>query len=230
MSVNGNMEKDSFVHLHVHSEYSLLDGACRIDQLVKKAVELGQTAVAVTDHGVMYGAVEFYNKAKAAGIKSIIGCEVYVAPRTRHDRDSRYDLRPYHLVLLCKNNEGYGNLIKLVSEAFTDGFYGKPRVDEELLRKYSRGLICLSACLAGEVPRRLSEDDYDGAVKAALRYKDIFGDGNYYIEIQDHGIAEQKRILPGLCRISREAGVPLAATNDVPVSYTHLTLPTMATV
>jgi len=215
MSVNGNMEKDSFVHLHVHSEYSLLDGACRIDQLVKKAVELGQTAVAVTDHGVMYGAVEFYNKAKAAGIKPIIGCEVYVAPRTRHDRDSRYDLRPYHLVLLCKNNEGYGNLIKLVSEAFTDGFYGKPRVDEELIRKYSRGLICLSACLAGEVPRRLSEDDYDGAVKAALRYKDIFGDGNYYIEIQDHGIAEQKRILPGLCRISREAGVPLAATNDV---------------
>ncbi|MGN0622210.1 MAG: DNA polymerase III subunit alpha [Porcipelethomonas sp.] len=208
-------DKKSFVHLHVHSEYSLLDGACRIDRLVEKAADLGQTAISITDHGVMCGAVEFYSKAKSAGIKPIIGCEVYVAPRTRHDKDQRFDSKPYHLVLLCKNNEGYRNLIKLVSAGFTEGFYSKPRVDEELLRKYSGGLICLSACLAGEIPRRLSENNYEEALKTAIRYKNIFGDGNFYIEIQDHGIEEQKRILPGLCRISKEADIPLAATNDV---------------
>lgn len=205
----------SFVHLHVHSEYSLLDGACRIERLVKKAVEMGQTAIAITDHGVMYGAVEFYETAKKYGIKPIIGCEVYVSPRTRFDKEVKLDSHPYHLVLLCKNNEGYQNLIKLVSLAYTEGFYSKPRVDIELLRKYSNGLICLSACLAGEIPRKLLNGEYDAAKTVALEYLEIFGDGNFYLEIQSHNIEEQKRILPMICRISKETGIPLVATNDV---------------
>ncbi len=204
----------SFVHLHLHSEYSLLDGACRIKQLVARAKELGQTAVAVTDHGNMYAAVEFYNEATAQGIKPIIGCEIYVAPRTRFDKIHGQDNKPYHLVLLCKNNEGYKNLIKIVSYGYTEGFYNKPRADIELLEKYHEGIIALSGCLAGEIPRKLMNGEYESAKKTALKYLDIFGKGNYYIEIQDHNIAEEKRILPLLYRLSAETGIPLAATND----------------
>lgn len=203
-----------FVHLHTHSEYSLLDGACRIKELVLLAKELGQSAVAVTDHGNMYAAIEFYNECKKQGIKAIIGCEVYVAQRTRFDKVKGYDYSPYHLVLLCKNNEGYQNLIRLVSLGFIEGFYNKPRVDLELLKKHSSGLICLSACLAGEVQRRLSEGDYEEAKKVALSYRDIFGEGNYFIEVQNHKFAEQQKILPLQYRLSKETGIELVATND----------------
>ena len=203
-----------FVHLHLHSEYSLLDGACRLKELVKRVKELGQTSCAVTDHGNMFAAVEFYKACKAGGIKAIIGCEVYVAPRTRHDKAGKIDQSPYHLLLLCKDREGYRNLIKLVSLSYTEGFYSKPRVDKELLGKYSGGLICLSACLAGEIPRKLTNGDYEGAKQTALEYNSIFGQGNFYLELQDHGIDEQKRIIPLLARLSDETGIPLAATND----------------
>ena len=203
-----------FVHLHVHSEYSLLDGACRIKRLVSRAKELGQTAVAITDHGVMNGVVDFYKECKEQGVKPIIGCEVYVAPRTRFDKVAGLDSSPYHLVLLCKDNRGYQNLIKMVSQAFTEGFYSKPRVDLELLRKHSEGLIALSACLAGEIPRKLVAEDYNGALNAAHEYIDIFGRENFFIEIQDHGIPEQKKILNDLYRLSQETGVGLVATND----------------
>ncbi len=204
----------SFVHLHLHSEYSLLDGACRIKQLISYAKELGQTAVAVTDHGCMYSAVEFYNEAVAQGLKPIIGCEVYVAPRTRFDKIHGQDNKPYHLVLLCKNNTGYQNLIKLVSYGYTEGFYNKPRVDIELLGKYHEGLIALSGCLAGEIPRKLVNGEYDSAKATALKYRDIFGEDNYYIEIQNHNIPEEMRILPLLYRLSAETGIPIVATND----------------
>ncbi|MBE6852239.1 MAG: DNA polymerase III subunit alpha [Ruminococcus sp.] len=204
-----------FVHLHLHSEYSLLDGACRIKDIVNNAVRLGQSSVAVTDHGVMYGAVDFFNEAKKAGIKPIIGCEVYVARRTRHDKVHKHDSSPYHLVLLCENNTGYHNLMKLVSEGFISGFYNKPRVDTDLLEKYHEGLICLSACLAGEVAVNLSEGNYEAAKKTALSYRKIFGEKNYYLEIQNHGIPEQSRIIPHLIRLSAETGIPLIATNDV---------------
>jgi len=205
---------DGFVHLHVHSEYSLLDGACRIKQLVSKVKALGHSAVAITDHGCMYGAVEFYYEAKKQGIKPIIGCEVYVAPRTRFDKVHKLDSSPYHLILLCKNNEGYQNLIKLVSIGYTDGFYNKPRVDIEVLRKYSGGLIALSGCMAGEVSRNLINNDYEAAKKTALLYNEIFGQGNYYLEVQNHGIPEEEQILPYIYRLSRETGIPAAATND----------------
>ncbi len=203
-----------FVHLHVHTEYSLLDGFCRIKQAVARAAEVGQTALAITDHGVMYGAVEFYRAAKAAGIKPIIGCEVYVAERTRHDRVHEFDSNSHHLVLLCKNEVGYKNLIKLVSAGFTEGFYIKPRVDLELLRSHSEGLICLSACLGGEIPKLLVASNYEGAKRVALEYEAIFGEGNYYLELQDHGIAEQQAVNAGLERISFETGIPLVCTND----------------
>lgn len=203
-----------FVHLHVHSEYSLLDGACRISELVKKAKELGQDAIAVTDHGNMYAAVEFYNECKKQGIKPIIGCEIYVAFRTRFDKVNRIDTSPYHLILLCKNMTGYKNLIKLVSIGYTEGFYSKPRVDLECLKKHSEGLICLSACLAGEVARKLSNNDYNGAKETALLYREIFGDGNYYIEVQNHKFYDQERILSLQFKLSEETGIPLAATND----------------
>ena len=208
------MKNNDFVNLHVHSEYSLLDGACRIKGLVKRVKELGQTAVAVTDHGNMYAAVEFYNEAKKEGIKPIIGCEVYVALRTRFDKEPKLDGSYYHLILLCENNVGYKNLIKLVSLANLEGFYNKPRVDFELLEKYSEGLICLSACLAGEIPQRLLEGNYNAAVEAAERYKRIFGKDNFFIEVQNHAIADEKRILPNLYRLSSELSIPLAATND----------------
>jgi len=208
------MRKDEFVNLHVHTEYSLLDGACVINHLMERLKELGQTAAAITDHGNMYGAMEFSQAASKAGIKPIIGCEVYVAPRTRFDKDSKLDSRPYHLILLCENNEGYSNLVKLVSAANIEGFYNKPRVDTELLRKYHKGLICLSACLAGEIPRLLSDNRYDAAKQKALEYLDIFGRGNYFIEVQNHGLRDELQILPKLYRLSEETGIQLAATND----------------
>lgn len=203
----------SFVHLHLHTEYSLLDGACRIKNLMPRIKELGQTAVAITDHGVMYGVIDFYREAQKYGIKPVIGCEVYVANRSRFNKEHQMDWS-YHLVLLCENNTGYKNLIKLVSAGFIDGFYKKPRVDKELLRQYHEGIIALSACLAGEIPRFLTQNDYDAAKAAALEYRDIFGENNYFIEIQDHGYTDQKRILPSLVRLSKETGIPLVATND----------------
>ncbi|MDO5124414.1 MAG: DNA polymerase III subunit alpha [Eubacteriales bacterium] len=204
----------AFAHLHLHSEYSLLDGACRIGEAVSTAKERGQTAIAITDHGVMYGVIDFWRECKKQGIKPIIGCEVYVAPRSRFDKSPEFDREYYHLVLLCKDNKGYENLTKLVSLGFTDGFYVKPRVDKEILKRYSEGLICLSACLAGEVPSKLLIGDYKGAKNSALEYMEIFGRENYYIEIQNHGIEEQKRILPLFSKLSEEIGVPLVATND----------------
>lgn len=203
-----------FAHLHLHTEFSLLDGACRINQVLDRAVELGQSAVAITDHGVMYGVIDFYRAAKRRGIKPIIGCEVYVARRTRKDRVHELDKEPYHLVLLCENQTGYQNLIKLVSEGWVNGFYGKPRIDLPLLRQYSEGLIGLSACLAGAVPRALTAGDYNEAKRIAEEYREILGDGNFYLELQDHGIKEQKMINPMLVRLSEETGIPLVATND----------------
>ena len=203
-----------FVHLHVHSEYSLLDGACRIKDLVYRVKELGQKAVAVTDHGVMYGAVEFYEAAKAAGIRPIIGCEVYVAPRRRTDKEHGPDSENGHLVLLCENQEGYRNLLHMVSAAWTEGFYGKPRVDRELLERYHGGLIALSACLAGFIPRALRRGDYAAARQEALYYDRVFGRGNFYIELQDHGLPEQRSVNPQLLRLAAETGIPTVCTND----------------
>ena len=204
----------SFVHLHVHSEYSLLDGACRIDHMMDRVKELGQTAVAITDHGVMYGCIDFYKAAKAAGIKPIIGCEVYVARRGMHDRVHGIDNDPYHLVLLCENRKGYENLCYMVSQAFTEGFYGKPRVDLDLLAQHHEGLIALSACLAGAIPQYLMGEDYDAAKAYALKLADIFGPEHFYLELQDHGIEEQTPVNQGVMRLSRETGLPLVVTND----------------
>ena len=204
----------SFAHLHVHTEYSLLDGACRIDGIMDRIKEIGQTAVAITDHGVMYGCIDFYKAAKAAGIKPIIGCEVYVARRGMTDRIHGIDNDPYHLVLLCENRKGYENLCSLVSEAFIHGFYGKPRVDIALLEKYHDGLIALSACLAGAIPQYLMEEDYASAKTYALKMAEIFGEGNFYLELQDHGIEEQRPVNQGVERLARETGLPLVITND----------------
>ena len=204
----------SFVHLHVHTEYSLLDGACRIDRMMDRVKELGQTAIAITDHGVMYGCIDFYKAAKAAGIKPIIGCEVYVTRRRMEDRVNGIDNDPYHLVLLCENRKGYENLCKLVSEGFTHGFYGKPRVDLELLSQYHDGLIATSACLAGGVAQYLMEEDYDAAKDYALKMAGIFGPDHFYLEMQDHGIDEQIAVNQGVQRIARETGLPTIITND----------------
>ena len=204
----------SFVHLHVHSEYSLLDGACRIGGMMERVKELGQDAIAITDHGVMYGCIDFYKAAKAAGIKPVIGCEVYVARRTMADRVHGIDNDPYHLVLLCENRKGYENLCYLESEAFLHGFYGKPRVDLALLEQHHEGLIALSACLAGAVPQHLMREDYEGAKEYALRLAEIFGAGNFYLELQDHGISEQRAVNQGILRLARETGLPLVITND----------------
>ena len=204
----------SFVHLHLHSEYSLLDGACRIDGLMDRVKELGQTAVAITDHGVMYGCIDFYKAAKAAGVKPIIGCEVYVARRGMKDKVHGLDNDPYHLVLLCENRTGYENLCYLVSEAFIHGFYGKPRVDLELLSQHHEGLIALSACLGGAIPQCLLREDYEGAKEYALKLSDIFGEGNFFLELQDHGIDEQRPVNQGVQRLARETGLPLVVTND----------------
>ena len=204
----------SFVHLHLHTEYSLLDGACRIDGLMDRVKEIGQSAVAITDHGVMYGCIDFYKAAKAAGIKPIIGCEVYVARRGMTDRVHGQDNDPYHLVLLCENRKGYENLCYLVSEAFIHGFYGKPRVDLALLEQYHEGLIALSACLAGAIPQHLMGEDYEGAKAYALELSRIFGEGNFFLELQDHGIDEQRPVNQGIQRLSRETGLPMVVTND----------------
>lgn len=204
-----------FTHLHLHTEFSLLDGACRIEQLVLRAKELGMQSLAITDHGNMYGAVDFYKACKKHGIKPIIGCEVYVAPRTRFDKEKALDKEYNHLILLCKNEIGYKNLIKLVSLSYTEGYYYKPRIDRDILEKYHEGLICLSACLAGEIPQNLLARDYEGAKAAALWHRDVFGSGNYYLEIQDHGIDEQKTVKDGILRLCAETGIPVVATNDV---------------
>jgi len=206
----------SFVHLHLHSEYSLLDGACRIADLPARVKECGHDAVALTDHGVMYGAVSFYDACRKAGVKPIIGCEVYVAPGSRFDKTvvQGHEGAYHHLVLLCENMEGYQNLMTLVSRGFTEGFYGRPRVDLELLRKHHDGLIALSACLSGDVPRKLLAGDFDGAKRSALTMAEIFGEGNYYIELQNHNLAEERQILPALLRLARECGLPMVATND----------------
>ena len=204
----------SFVHLHVHTEYSLLDGDCRIEPLVARAKELGQTALAITDHGVMYGAVAFYKACCAAGIKPVIGCEVYVAPRTRFDREHGIDSEYTHLILLCRNEEGYRNLCYLVSMGFTEGFYGKPRIDWALLHEHAKGLICLSGCVAGAIPRMINAGDYEGARKKALELRELFGEDGFYLEIQDHGLEQEKRAAEGILRIHRETGILLALTND----------------
>ena len=204
----------AFVHLHVHTEYSLLDGACRIDKIAEKAKALGQTALAVTDHGVMYGAVAFYKACLAAGIKPIIGCEVYVAPRNMSDKEHGRDNDYTHLVLLCKNEAGYQNLCYLVSAAFTDGFYVKPRIDWALLHQHAEGLICLSGCLAGAIPQMLVKDDYEGAKAKALELRALFGPEDFYLEIQDHGLPEEKKAAQGLIRLHKETGIPLVLTND----------------
>lgn len=203
-----------FIHLHNHSEYSLLDGACRIKDMVNRAVELGMPALAITDHGVLYGVVEFYREALRQGIKPLIGCELYVAPRSRLDKEARIDDNPYHLTLLCKNELGYRNLLQLVSRSFLEGFYYKPRVDQELLERYNEGLIALSGCVAGEIPRLLQSGDYEGARDKALYYRKLFGDGNFYLELHNHGLPEEKECLPGLLRLNREEGIPLVASND----------------
>ena len=206
----------AFTHLHVHTEYSLLDGSCKIKEIAERAKDLGMDSLAITDHGVMYGVIDFYRAAKAAGIKPIIGCEVYVAPGSRFDREiGNNEEKYYHLVLLAENNTGYSNLMKIVSKAFVEGFYYKPRVDYELLRQYSEGIIALSACLAGEVQRYLARGFYEEGKKAALKYQDIFGKGNYFLELQDHGIPEQKAVNSGLLRMSKELEIDLVATNDV---------------
>ena len=204
-----------FVHLHVHTEYSLLDGAGRVGDLLDRAKELGMKALAITDHGCMFGVVNFYKEAIKRDIKPIIGCEVYVAKRTMADRDPRLDSDQYHLVLLAKNNTGYKNLMKIVSTGYLEGFYYKPRVDLNVLKEYSEGIICLSGCIAGEIQQRLLEGNYQRAKEIALEYRDIFGEGNFYLEIQDHGMGEQKKVNPDLIRLGKETGIPLAATNDV---------------
>ncbi len=204
----------SFVHLHVHTEYSLLDGACRIGGMMDRVKELGQSAIAITDHGVMYGCIDFYKAAKEAGVKPIIGCEVYVARRGMADRVHGIDNDPYHLVLLCENRKGYENLCYMVSEAFTNGFYGKPRVDLNLLKERHEGLIALSACLAGAIPQYLMEEDYAAAKDYALKMADVFGEDHFYLELQDHGIDEQVPVNQGVMRLARETGLPLVVTND----------------
>lgn len=206
---------EDFVHLHVHTEYSLLDGASQIDKLLSQAKELKMPALAITDHGVMYGALEFYQKAKKLGIKPIIGCEVYVAPRSRWDKQAKIDDKNYHLVLLAENMIGYKNLLKLVSMGWTEGFYYKPRVDKEILAKYSQGLIALSGCLAGEIAQHILEQQYSRAKEITLQYRDIFGQDNFFLEIQDHGLPEQKILNKHLTALAKELNIPLIATNDL---------------
>ena len=205
----------AFTHLHVHTEYSLLDGSSKIKELAVRAKELGMDSMAITDHGAMYGVIDFYRAAREAGIKPILGCEVYVAPGSRFDRENVHgEDRYYHLVLLAENNEGYQNLMKIVSKGYVDGFYYKPRVDMEVLKTYHKGIIALSACLAGEVPRFLARGLYEEAKEAVLKYQEIFGRGNYFLELQDHGIPMQRQVNQGVIRLSRELDIPLAATND----------------
>lgn len=210
----------AFTHLHVHTEYSLLDGSCKIKELTARAKELGMDSMAITDHGVMYGVIDFYRAAREAGIKPIIGCEVYVTSGSRFDRElAGGEDRYYHLVLLAENNQGYQNLMKIVSKGFVDGFYYKPRVDYEILREYHEGVIALSACLAGEVQRYIGRGQYEKGKEAALHYQEIFGEGNFFLELQDHGIPMQKTVNQGLVRMSAETGIELVATNDIHYTY-----------
>ena len=204
----------SFVHLHVHTEYSLLDGANRIRDLIARTAELGMDSIAITDHGVMYGVVDFYKEAVKNGIKPIIGCEVYTARRTRFDKQPGLDSDQGHLVLLAKDNEGYRNLMKIVSVGFVEGFYYKPRIDMEVLEKYSDGIIALSACMSGDIPSAILDGNYEKAREKALALNRIFGQGNFYLELQNNGIKEQNLVNQGLIRLSEEAGIPLVATND----------------
>ena len=209
-----------FTHLHVHTEYSLLDGSSKIKEITKQAKELGMNSLAITDHGVMYGAIDFYRAAKDAGIKPIIGCEVYVAPGSRFEKEAgESEDRYYHLILLAENNKGYENLCKIVSKGFVDGFYYKPRVDYEVLEEFHEGIICLSACLAGEVQRHLARENYEAGKEAALKYLKIFGEGNYFLEMQDHGIPEQQTVNQQLLRLSKDINVDLVCTNDVHYTY-----------
>ena len=210
----------AFAHLHVHTEYSLLDGSNKIKEYVKRVKELGMNSAAITDHGVMYGVIDFYRAAKEEGIKPIIGCEVYVAPNSRYDKETTGgEDRYYHLVLLAENNTGYENLMKIVSKGFTEGYYYKPRVDMEVLQKYHEGIIALSACLAGEVARYIQKGLYEEAKKMALKYQQCFGKGNYFLELQDHGMPQQATVNQALLRMSRELEIPLVATNDVHYTY-----------
>ena len=210
----------AFTHLHVHTEYSLLDGSCKIKELTARAKELGMDSMAITDHGVMYGVIDFYRAAREVGIKPIIGCEVYVTAGSRFDRETTNgEDRYYHLVLLAENNQGYQNLMKIVSKGFVDGFYYKPRVDFEILRTYHEGIIALSACLAGEVQRYIARGMYEQAKTAALNYQDIFGEGNFFLELQDHGIPAQRTVNQGLLRMSQETGIKLVATNDIHYTF-----------
>ncbi len=210
----------AFTHLHVHTEYSLLDGSNKIKECVKRVKELGMDSVAITDHGVMYGVIDFYKAAKEAGIRPVLGCEVYVAPNSRFDKElTGGDDRYYHLVLLAENNQGYSNLMKIVSKGFTEGYYYKPRVDMEVLQEYHEGIIALSACLAGEVQRYITKGLIEEAKKAALKYQACFGKGNYFLELQDHGIPQQKTVNTALLSMSRELDIPLVATNDVHYTY-----------
>lgn len=203
-----------FIHLHTHTEFSLLDGATRVDDLIARAKNLKMPAIAITDHGVMYGVIDFYQKALAAGIKPILGCEVYVAPRTRFDKEAHRDESPYHLVLLAENNEGYQNLMRIATSAFIDGFYYKPRVDKDLLREYSRGLIAMSGCIKGEVPRLILNNDIDGARRVIKEHREIFGDDNFFIEMQNHGLKEQLEVMDTLGSLADEFNIPIIATND----------------
>ena len=209
-----------FVHLHVHTEYSLLDGSNKIKEYVARVKELGMNSAAITDHGVMYGVIDFYREARAQGIKPILGCEVYVAPGSRFDKEAAGgEDRYYHLVLLAENNQGYQNLMKIVSTGFVEGFYYKPRVDKEVLRKYHEGIICTSACLAGEVQKYIQRGMYEEACRSAKEYEEIFGKGNFFLELQDHGLPEQKQVNQALLRMSRELGIELVATNDIHYTY-----------
>ena len=210
----------AFAHLHVHTEYSLLDGSNKITEYVNRIRELGMTAGAITDHGVMYGVIDFYRAAKKAGINPILGCEVYVAPGSRFDREQvKGEDRYYHLVLLAENNVGYANLMKIVSKGFVDGYYYRPRVDMEVLETYHEGIIALSACLAGEVQRYLTRGMYEEAKAIALKYETCFGKGNFFLELQDHGIPEQAQVNQQLLRMHQELGIDLVATNDVHYTY-----------
>ena len=210
----------AFTHLHVHTEYSLLDGSNKIGEYVKRVKELGMDSAAITDHGVMYGVIDFYKACKAEGINPIIGCEVYVAPGSRFDREKNAgEDRYYHLILLAENNTGYANLMKIVSRSFTEGYYYKPRVDLDLLREFHEGIIASSACLAGEVARNIVRGDIEAADAAALRYEQIFGKGNFFLELQDHGYADQQKVNPALLSMSSRLGIPLIATNDTHYTY-----------
>ena len=220
------LEKEyPFTHLHVHTEYSLLDGSAKIKELVERVKELGMDSIAITDHGAMYGVIDFYKAAKEVGIKPIIGCEVYVANGSRLKKENKSAYQYTHLVLLAENNEGYQNLIKLVSYGFIDGFYYKPRVDKELLKKYHKGLIASSACLAGAVARDILTVSYEKAKQTALEYQEIFGKDNYYLELQDHNLKDQKKVNEALRKIHQQTGIPMICSNDSHYIYKEDNVP-----